>query len=269
MSVPFAEVVGDPVAHSKSPVMHRAWLAALGIEGDYRAAHVRSQELAAHFETCRTLPDWRGANVTVPHKVACLDLVDECSADVTAIGAANCIVPIGNGRLRAENTDWTGFFAALGKVDLRGAHAIIIGAGGAARAVLYALASNGIGNVTILNRTHARAHVLLKDMQVEGDVLALDAALPPADLLVNASSLGMVSAAPLSVDLAPLPAHATVCDIVYAPLETPLLTAARGRGLRTVDGLGMLIEQARTAFELFFGQTPPADSAALRRLLTS
>jgi len=266
---PYAEVIGDPIAHSKSPLIHSFWLEALGIAGDYRRAHVRPDGLAAYIAERRADPDWRGCNVTIPHKVAVMDLVDDPGNIRGTIGAMNTVVRQPDGALIGTNTDAAGFYAPLAELDLEGAPVAVVGAGGAARAVLFALARAGVGPVTILNRSPLKAMGLLATFGLKGDVVALDAPLPPAALLVNASSLGMTGQPPLDLDLTPLPEEAIVYDLVYAPLRTGLLTAAEARGLDTVDGLDMLIGQAALAFELFFGRPPPEGrDDELRALLT-
>ncbi len=267
---PYAEVIGDPIAHSKSPLIHGFWLEALGIAGDYRRAHVRPDGLAAYIAERRADPDWRGCNVTIPHKVAVMDLVDDPGNIRGTIGAMNTVVRQPDGALIGTNTDAAGFYAPLAELDLEGAPVAVVGAGGAARAVLFALARAGVGPVTILNRSPLKAMGLLATFGLKGDVVALDAPLPPAALLVNASSLGMTGQPPLALDLTPLPEGAIVYDLVYAPLRTGLLAAAEARGLDTVDGLDMLIGQAALAFELFFGRPPPEGrDDELRALLTA
>ncbi|APW74042.1 shikimate dehydrogenase family protein [Sphingopyxis granuli] len=267
---PYAEVIGDPIAHSKSPLIHTFWLEALGIAGDYRRAHVRPDGLAAYIAERRADPDWRGCNVTIPHKVAVMDLVDDPGNIRGTIGAMNTVVRQPDGALIGTNTDAAGFYAPLAELDLEGAPVAVVGAGGAAHAVLFALARAKVGPVTILNRSPLKAMGLLVAFGLKGDVVALDAPLPPAALLVNASSLGMIGQPPLDLDLAPLPEGAIVYDLVYAPLRTGLLAAAEARGLDTVDGLDMLIGQAALAFELFFGRPPPEGrDDELRALLTA
>ena len=267
MARPYAEVIGDPIAHSKSPLIHGFWLGRLGIAADYGKTHVRGGDLAALFAGRRTDPNWRGCNVTVPHKQAVMPYLDALTDDARAIGAVNTIVRNGD-RLVGHNSDAPGFAEALRNRPAP-AQAVVIGAGGAARAVLAALKGLGTQRVTILNRSPDKAAALLAEFGLAGDVRPLDAPLPAADLLANASSLGMTGQPPLDLDLSPLPAHALVDDIVYAPLETDLLRAARDRGLATVDGLSMLIGQAAVAFGLFFGAPPPrAHDAELRELLT-
>jgi len=270
MSAPYAEVIGDPIAQSKSPLIHKLWLEALGIEGDYRRTHVKPEALAAFIDERRTDPDWRGCNVTIPHKLAVLDLVDDPGDIRGTIGAMNTIVRQPDGSLVGTNTDAAGFYAPLAELDLEGAPVAVVGAGGAARAVLFALARAGVGPVTILNRSPLKAMGLLATFGLKGDVVRLDAPLPPVSLLVNSSSLGMTGQPPLDLDLSPLPDDAIVYDLVYSPLRTGLLAAAEARGLDTVDGLDMLIGQAALAFELFFGAAPPEGrDEELRALLTA
>lgn len=267
---PYAEVIGDPIAQSKSPLIHGFWLDALSIAGDYRRAHVKSEDLASYIAERRADPDWRGCNVTMPHKAAVMDLVDDPGDIRGTIGAMNTIVRQPDGVLIGTNTDAAGFYSPLAELDLEGAPVAVVGAGGAARAVLFALAQAKVGKVTILNRSPLKAMGLLATFGLKGDVVALDAALPPVQLLVNSSSLGMAGQPPLNLDLSALPDDAIVYDLVYSPLQTGLLKAAEARGLDTVDGLDMLIGQAALAFELFFGMSPPEGrDDELRALLTA
>lgn len=269
-AAPYAEVIGDPIAQSKSPLIHGFWLDALGLAGDYRRKHVCADDLADYIDARRADPDWRGCNVTMPHKSAVMDLVDDPGGVRDTIGAMNTIVRQPDGALIGTNTDAAGFFAPLAELDLEGAPVVVVGAGGAARAVLFALARANVGRVTILNRSPLKAMGLLATFGLKGEVLALDAPLPPAALLVNSSSLGMTGQPPLDIDLSPLPDDAIVYDLVYSPLQTGLLRAAGARGLDTVDGLDMLIGQAALAFELFFGAAPPEGrDDELRALLTA
>lgn len=265
---PYAEVIGDPIAHSKSPLIHRFWLSALGIAGDYRATHVRPDALAGYFENRRSDPAWRGCNITIPHKEAALAHVADPGGVRGSIGAINTVFHHESGVLAGTNTDAAGFWSPISALDLTGKSVAVVGAGGAARAVLFALSRVGVGPVTILNRTPLKAAGLLASFGLKGNVAALDAPLPPAALLVNASSLGMTGQPPLDLDLSPLADDAVVYDLVYAPLQTGLLQAAEDRGLETVDGLEMLIGQAALAFELFFDAEPPRErDDALRDLL--
>ncbi|MGK6322846.1 shikimate dehydrogenase family protein [Sphingomonas sp. DT-51] len=269
MTTPYAEVIGDPIAHSKSPLIHRFWLERLKLEGDYRATRVDPAGLAGYFASRADDPAWRGCNVTVPHKVAALDHVPDPGGVRDTIGAINTVFRDDAGQLAATNTDAAGFLSPIADLDLAGASVTVVGAGGAARAVLFALSKVGVGRVTLLNRTPLKGAALLARFGLKGDALPLDARLrPDTALLVNTSALGMTGQPPLALDLDPLPEDAIVYDIVYAPLETPLLAAARARGLDMVDGLEMLIGQAALAFELFFGAAPPRDQDdVLRDLL--
>jgi shikimate dehydrogenase len=270
---PYAEVIGDPIAHSKSPLIHRFWLDALGIDGDYRATRVAPDDLAAFFAARASDPHWRGCNITVPHKVEALGHVADPGGVRASIGAINTVFRQGSeegGALAGTNTDAAGFWSPIGDLDLTGQPVTVIGAGGAARAILWALARVGVGKVTVLNRNPLKAAALLSSFGLKGQALPLTPAVPPAALLVNATSLGMTGQPPLDLDLSALPDEAVVYDIVYAPLETPLLAAARARGLDTVDGLEMLIAQAAVAFAILFGAEPPRDrDDELRALLTA
>ncbi len=266
-----AGVIGWPVAHSKSPLIHRFWLAKLGLDGDYSRFAVHPDNLGAAI---RALPALgvRGVNVTVPHKVAARAWVDGLDGDALQIGAINTVVVDQNGTMTGHNTDASGFLdplsAHLGDI----ASATVIGAGGAARAVLAALRASRIGEVVVLNRDAARGAALAQDFPNLANVCALTPGcrLSAADLVVNATSLGMTGQPPLDVQLDGLGARTIVYDLVYAPLETPLLAAARARGLRTIDGLAMLVGQAAAAFELFYGAAAPrVHDAELRALLTA
>ena len=268
-----AQVIGDPVAQSKSPLIHGFWLDALGLEGSYQASRVTLHELAAYLDWHRQEndPAWRGCNITMPHKITVMDLVDDPGDVRGTIGAMNTVLRQPDGSLIGTNTDAGGWAAPIAELDLAGQHVTVVGAGGAARAVLWALARLEVERVTVMNRSALKAMGLLAQFGLKGDVVPLDARLAPTTaLLVNASALGMTGQPPLDLDLSPLPEDAVVYDIVYSPLETPLLAAARVRELETVDGLEMLIGQAALAFELFFGAAPPRDrDAELRALLTA
>lgn len=265
----YAEVIGDPIAHSKSPVIHGFWLNALGIDADYRATHVTAEGLGDYFAARRADSDWLGCNITVPHKQAALDFIEDRGDVRSSIGAINTVFRT-DGAVVGTNTDAAGFYAPISGMELAGQPVVVIGAGGAARAILFALARIGVGRVTLLNRNPLKGAALLASFGLKGDAFKLDTPVPPATLLVNATSLGMTGQPPLDLDLSALSNDAVVYDIVYAPLETGLLKAARERDLDTVDGLEMLIGQAAVAFELFFGQPPPGDrDDELRVLLTS
>lgn len=259
MTRPYAEVIGDPIAHSKSPLVHGFWLDALGIDADYRKTQVTADGLAAYFADRAADPAWRGANITVPHKVAALDHVDDRGDVRATIGAINTVIRAHDGALIGTNTDAAGFYAPLADLDLTGKPVTVVGAGGAARAILFALSRLATGPVTMLNRNPMKGAALLSSFGLKGQSLAIPRTAPPCALLVNASTLGMAGQPALDLDLGALPDDAVVYDIVYAPLETPLLAAAHARGLETVDGLEMLVGQAAVAFELFFGVAPPRD----------
>ncbi len=264
---PYAEVIGDPIAHSKSPLIHRFWLDALGIDGDYRATRVAADDLAAFFAARADDSHWHGCNITVPHKVEALGHVADPGGVRASIGAINTVFRQ-DGALAGTNTDAAGFWSPIGDLDLTGQPVTVIGAGGAARAILWALARVGVGKVTVLNRNPLKAAALLSSFGLKGQALPLTPQVPPAALLVNATSLGMTGQPPLDIDLSAMPDDGIVYDIVYAPLETPLLAAARARGLDTVDGLEMLIAQAAVAFAILFGTEPPRErDDELRALL--
>ena len=268
MTTPYAEVIGDPVSHSKSPLIHNFWLEKLRIEATYRTHHVLSDGLEAYFSHRRDDPDWRGCNITIPHKIAALDHVSDPGGVRDTIGAINTVAHGPDGKMFGTNTDAAGFLGPILDVPLEGAPIAVIGSGGAAQAILFALAQVGCGPVTILARNGLKAAALLARFDLKGDVKPLGARLPQAALLVNASPLGMKGQPALALDLAPLLETAIVYDIVYAPLETGLLKTARARGLETVDGLEMLVAQAALAFELFFDVAPPEGyDDALRALL--
>jgi len=272
VSGPYAEVIGDPIAQSKSPKIHGYWLGQLGIAAEYRICHVRPDDLQAYIAARRGDPLWRGCNVTMPHKQAVMGCLDGLGPIAARIGAVNTVVPV-DGTLTGHNTDAPGFAEPLGDV---GRQALVLGAGGAARAVVVALAEAGC-DVTLAARDVQKAQSLLDELVPGRPMLAAPLGRFGAggkgayDLVVNASPLGMVGKPPLEFDLAHVRDGGTVYDIVTAPLETPLLARASARGLRTIDGLSMLIGQAAVAFELFFGQRPPRDDgdAALRTLLTA
>jgi shikimate dehydrogenase len=269
-ALPYAEVIGDPIDHSKSPLIHNFWLNALDIEAEYRKTHVTAEGLAAYFLQRRADPDWLGCNVTIPHKIAVMDYVDDPGGVRERIGAINTIASETGGPLIGTNTDAGGFLQPLLRDKWKGKSAVIVGSGGAARAILFALTSLGVADIVIAARDQARAQALLDHGGTSGQVIALGDPLPAADLLVNSTSLGMVGQPRLEIDLTPLPDGATVYDIVYAPIETDLLKAARARGLKTLDGLEMLIGQAALAFDIFFDAAAPRElDDELRALLTA
>ena len=265
---PYAEVIGDPIAHSKSPTIHNFWLRELDIDAEYRKTRVAPEELGRYFLQRRADPDWLGCNVTIPHKIAALEFVDDPGGVRERIGAINTVACETGGPLIGTNTDAGGFLQPLLARKWQGSHAIMVGAGGAAQAVGFALRSVGVETLTLVARDADKAKALLVRLGIAGEVLDFSAALPSADLLVNASALGMTGHPSFAPDLAALPPRALVYDIVYAPLETPLLAAARAAGLETIDGLEMLIGQAALAFDIFFDAPAPREKdEALRELL--
>ncbi|MDB5693786.1 MAG: aroE [Alphaproteobacteria bacterium] len=267
MGVPYAEVIGDPIAHSKSPLIHKFWLEKLGIEGDYRRAHVRAGELGSYLASRRGDPDWRGCNVTMPHKAAIGPLLDDVDSSARRIGAVNTVTRFEE-LVLGLNTDWQGLNLALGEHSAADKDVVLIGAGGAARAALEELKRARPASLTVMNRDPAKAARLIADFGLEGDAVPLGDP-PPADLLINASALGMVDYPPLEIDLAALRPGAVVLDMVYHRVDTRLLRQARSMGLETIDGLQMLIGQAAMAFRFFFEASPePVESPELRELLT-
>ena len=270
----YAEVIGDPISHSRSSLIHNFWLGKLGIDAEYRACHVRSDELADYLERRRRDSDWLGCNVTIPHKVSVVDLVDECDLGVTEVGAANCIVPR-DGKLIAFNTDTAGVDSAL-----PGVHdsVCIIGAGGAARAAIPSLDVTCAFDIRVLARDPARAAEDFAGFDYDFRFFPLEKAeqaMRGVKGVINASPLGVTGQMPMPdavLEALPLTdTRAYVFDMVYSPLETELLKAARSVGRETVDGLAMLIGQAGCAFMVFLGKHPdPAGEfdSELRALLT-
>lgn len=271
--VPRACVIGWPVKHSRSPLIHRYWLAEHGLAGDYGIEEVAPDDLAGFLAA---LPErgYVGCNVTVPHKVAAAAAVERLDAAAAALGAVNTVWLEG-GRPVGANTDVHGFLTNLDAAapgwDERLDTAAVLGAGGAGRAVVYGLLARGAGSVRVINRSLDRAAALAADFGPRvsaADWPRAPRALAGAGLLVNTTSLGMQGMPPLDLDLALLPDDAVVNDIVYVPLETGLLAAARRRGLRVADGLGMLLHQAAPGFERWFGVRPQV-SDALRAILVA
>ena len=264
MTRTYAEVIGDPIAQSKSPTIHGFWLDRLGIAADYRREHVLADDLADYLARRRQDTDWRGCNVTMPHKQAVIPLLDTIDPLAARIGAVNTIVRGADGTLTGFNTDAPGFIEPI--ADRHFESAIVVGAGGAARAVLAALKDAGVRQVTLQNRNVDKAAALLAEFAVAGAAVPLGAPAVQADFLVNTSALGMTGQPPLPPLLDHVAPGGVVYDIVTSPLETDLLRDARMRGLATVDGLAMLIGQADHAFARFFGAKPPRDAdAELRR----
>ncbi len=263
---PFAAIVGWPVDHSRSPALHGFWLKQHGIDGHYGRLPVEPnrQALEALVAFLRRTPNARGCNLTLPHKIEIMPLLDHIHPDAARIGAVNTVIKRPDGTLEGRNSDGFGFLAALaeGAPDWRAASgpAVVLGAGGAARAVVATLVDAGVPELRLVNRTKAAAVDLgVAFTPKDGRRIAIErwndraAALDGATLLVNTTSLGMTGQPPLDLDLARLPLGAAVDDIVYVPLETELLARAKARGHRVVDGLGMLLHQGRLGFEAWFG----------------
>jgi shikimate dehydrogenase len=257
-----AGIMGWPVAHSRSPLLHGFWLDEAGVDGAYLPLPVRPDDVE---RALRALPvlGFRGCNLTIPHKQAALGVADRVDPVARRVGAANTIVVAADGSLAASNTDAYGFRENLRDAvpdwDAAMGPAVVLGAGGSARAVVAALADAGVGEIRLVNRTRSRAEAVAGDLATPATRISVhswdDAASVQdgAGLLVNTTSLGMSGEPPLDLDLAPLPRAAPVVDIVYVPLETALLATARRRGHPVVDGLGMLLHQGRPGFEAWFG----------------
>jgi len=263
-------VIGHPVSHSRSPLIHGYWLREHKIDGEYVREDVPPAEIGSFLD--RLGETYVGANVTIPYKEAAFAKLKHSDPVARALGAANTLW-FENGALSGTNTDVHGFLAHLDASlpgwDRRTETALVLGAGGASRSIVYALLERGLAQVLIANRTRARAEavaVRFGPRVTVTDLSSISKALATADLLVNTTSLGMKGQPPLELDLVPLKQTAAVYDIVYVPLETPLLAAARARGNPVVDGLGMLLHQAVPGFERWFGVRPIV-TPALRLLL--
>jgi shikimate dehydrogenase len=254
-----AGVMGWPVMHSRSPKLHNHWFAEHGIAGSYVPLAIEPGRLEAALRALVPL-GFAGCNLTIPHKEAAIAIVDEVHPTAKAIGATSCITVRENGSLVATNNDGFGFIQSVMEYapDWRAdaGPVVVIGAGGGSRAVVYSLAEQGAREIRVCNRTFGRAKALQGDFG--GPVTAVPweetrAALADAAMVVNTTSQGMVGQPPLEVSLEGLPQRALVCDIIYIPKETPLLAEARRRGNRTLNGLGMLLHQARPAWKSWFG----------------
>lgn len=275
----YAEVIGDPIAHSRSPLIHGFWSEALGLNAAYRACRVGPGELAAYFESRRSDASWRGCNLTAPLKEIAIPLLDRLSAGAEAVGAVNCVVPE-PGQLVGHNSDVDGVAEALSGAQLNGRAVTVIGAGGAARAAVRHLALCEPSVIRILARQSRQAQALadLVPESTRFETYSFEMAarsMADAEAIVNASPLGMsgepAMPGPIIDALGAAAKSAVVLDMVYRPLDTLLLRAARMRGLGAVDGLTMLIGQADTAFRLFFVQPPPRhrDAELRQRLCAS
>jgi shikimate dehydrogenase len=254
-------VIGWPVAHSRSPLIHRFWLERLKIEGSYELAAVAPADLPA-FVHDLARHGFVGANVTLPHKQKAFELCDVTTPTAACLRAVNTLW-IEAGKLCGDNTDAAAFVGALDQDapgwDINSRRAVVIGAGGAARAIVYALKLRGMKRIFLINRTRERAAELASDFGAPIEVVDfpdLPGVLSGANLLVNTTSLGMRGQPPLAIDLVALPPDAVVSDIVYVPLETAVISAAKARGLQAVSGVGMLLHQAVPGFERWFGMKP-------------
>ena len=282
--IPYAEVIGDPIAQSKSPAIHNFWLAKLGLEAGYRARHVTAAGLAEYLAGRRDDPAWRGCNVTMPHKQAILSILDSVEPAAKRIGAVNTISLTPDRLLAGSNTDAPGFLEPL-RARLAHRHWFrmvrVLGTGGAARAIVASLADEGF-TIVLAGRDPDKARAMLDELAPQGEHHAIDLAHFAAptdfafddragccDLIVNASPLGMRGQPRLVFDLSHAPPGSVAYDIVTDPVETPLLRRARAAGFPTIDGLAMLFGQAALAFEKFFGvPAPRKHDGELRALLT-
>jgi len=271
--IPLAGVIGNPVSLSKSPKLHRHWLRRYGLLGDYVPLHVETSNLET---VVRALPKmgFVGANVTFPHKMDVMQFADQVSDRATLIGAANTLIFKDDGRIFADNTDGYGFMANLRQNapawDPRSGPALVLGAGGASRAIIVALADAGVPEIMLTNRTRTKSDALRAEFGARIRVIdwvQAGNAIEDAATLINTTSLGMTGQPELRVPLDGLRADTLVTDIVYAPLQTNLLAQAAAMGCQTVDGLGMLLHQGVPGFERWFGARPDVDDATRQAVL--
>jgi shikimate dehydrogenase len=264
--IPLAGVIGSPIAHSRSPALHRFWLRKYGIPGYYIPIDVATDNLA---EVIRTLPKmgFVGVNVTIPHKESVMKIADLVTDRATLIGAANTLIFRKDGKIHADNTDGFGFIENLKQGapswNPKSGPAVVLGAGGAARAVVASLADSGVSEIMLTNRTRVRAEKLRDDFGKRVTVVDWVQAgnlMEDAAIVINTTSLGMIGKPELRVPLDGLRKGTVVTDLVYTPLKTNLLSEAEAAGCVTVDGLGMLLYQAVPAFERWFGRRPDVDS---------
>ena len=273
--IPLAGVIGHPIAHSRSPALHGYWLKRYGRSGHYIPMDVAPQDLA---HVLRTLPQmgFVGANITLPHKEAILQIADIITDRAALIGAANTLIFRKDGKIHADNTDGAGFMANLRQHapqwDPTAGPAVVLGAGGASRAVVAALIEVGVPEIRIANRTRPRAEALRHDFGAKVVVQEwnlVGQALDDASVLINTTSLGMTGKADMALNLDRLQGHTLVTDLVYTPLKTQFLIEAEDRGCAIVDGLGMLLHQAAPGFERWFGQRPEVDEATRHAVLSA
>ena len=273
--IPLAAVIGSPVAHSRSPALHGYWLKRYGLKGFYIPMDVAQADLGS---VLRTLPmmGFVGANVTIPHKEAILNIADVITDRAALIGAANTLIFRKDGKIQADNTDGAGFIANLRQNAPQWVPSVgpaaVFGAGGAARAVLAALIEVGVPEIRLANRTRARAEALRSDFGAKVHVyewVQADAMIDGAATVVNTTSLGMTGKPDLLLPLGSLSPQAVVTDLVYTPLKTQFLIEAEERGATVVDGLGMLLHQAAPGFERWFGQRPEVDDLTRAAVLSA
>lgn len=271
--IPLAGVIGSPIAHSKSPLLHGHWLKSLQLPGHYVHLDIASNKLE---EALRFMPNlgFVGANVTLPYKERALEIADSVSDRATIIGAANTLIFHPDGRILADNTDGYGFLENMRQSapdwSPTDGPAVVFGAGGAARAIIASLLEAGAPQLFLTNRTKQRAERLREEFGHRITVVdwsSADSVLSDAVTVVNTTSLGMTGKQDFNISLENLSPKATVCDLVYTPLDTPFLQQAASIGCQTVDGLGMLLHQAVPGFERWFGKRPPVDAAARSAIL--
>ena len=273
--VKLAGVIGQPIAHSRSPQLHGHWLKRYGISGHYIPMDVAQSDLKSVLETLPKM-GFLGVNVTLPHKEAVLDLADSVTDRAALIGAANTLTFTADGRIQADNTDGIGFLANIRDYvpewSAKSGPCVVFGAGGASRAIIAALSQAGAPLIRVTNRTRARSDALKEHFGAKIEVVDWVQAgnvLSDASLLVNTTSLGMQGKLELRVPLDDLRPETVVTDIVYTPIQTELLRTAKAAGCRTVDGLGMLLHQAAPGFERWFGTAPEVDMELRKAVLAS
>ena len=260
-------IIGHPISHSKSPLIHNHWIKEYGLNGAYEALDIKPQDLPNRLPALLRDEGYRGFNLTIPHKEIAFNLCDEMDDIARAIGAVNTVW-IEDKIIKGTNTDAYGFIENLGAYTSLQGPAFIIGAGGAAKAVLYGLLQAGLTDIRITNRTRSKADELATDPRITViDWKGRHEALAGATLLVNTTALGMVGHASLDLDLTALSEDAVVCDIVYAPLMTELLLTAKARGNPFVTGIGMLLHQARPAFKRWYGILPEVTQSLEEKVL--
>ena len=271
--IPLAGVIGSPISHSKSPRLHRHWLRRYGLIGDYVPLHVKPEDLESVLINMPKM-GFVGANVTIPHKVAVMKFADQISDRATLVGAANTLIFKEDGRIIADNTDGYGFMANLRQHapnwNPKSGSAAVFGAGGAARAIIVALADAGVSEILLANRTRAKSDALHAEFGSRINVVDWVQAgnmLEGAVTVINTTSLGMAGQPELRVPLDGLLKGALVTDLVYSPLRTPLLETAQAAGCVTVDGLGMLLHQGVPGFERWFGVRPEVNDDTRRAVL--